>query len=95
MTKFNVKMRGFDEFARAILGRPLHVRVKSEPKINWPERTEDMRRSGYVWAQSADGQFFMICDTCGGNCGQCGQSKTQGAPSMNMLIQKLHNQGVS
>jgi len=32
-----------------------------------------------------------VCDTCGGNCGQCGTSIGMGVPpSMDMLIRSLH-----
>lgn len=38
-----------------------------------------------------DNHWVEICDTCGGNCGQCGWSIGRGVPaSMDNLIQSLH-----
>lgn len=59
--------------------------------IPWPPITEDMKRRHFTWAQTLDGEFIMVCDFCGGNCGQCGNTDTLGnIPfSMDRMIEGL------
>jgi len=66
--------------------------IERERERTKPELTEKMRFNGFhwVWVTYADGTagWHEACDTCGGNCGQCGTSLGMGLPaSMDHLIQ--------
>jgi hypothetical protein len=50
------------------------------PTIIAPERTDQMRGDGFVWQQIGE-TWYPVCDTCGGNCGQCGTSLGMGIPA--------------
>lgn len=53
-----------------------------------PLVTEEMRLQGITWAKADDG-WREVCDTCGGNCGQCGMTSRLGtgvAPSLDRII---------
>lgn len=54
-----------------------------------PPRTIEMVQRGTVWAKAADG-WREVCDTCGGNCGQCGMTERLGNPgfSLDRIIKK-------
>lgn len=55
-----------------------------------PPRTCQMEMRGTVWARTVDGGWREICDTCGGNCGQCGMTERLGNPgfSLDRIINK-------
>jgi len=47
-------------------------------------------REGFRW-RKIEGEWVEVCDTCGGNCGQCGTSIGMGVPpSMDALVESLH-----
>ena len=59
-----------------------------------PERTLRMREMGFSWGKLPDGTWIEKCDTCGGNCGQCGTSlgmDPRNQPSMDRLVQAVTN----
>jgi len=40
-----------------------------------------------IWSED---QWLQVCNTCGGNCGQCGTSRNMGmSPSMDVTILRL------
>jgi len=55
-----------------------------------PAVTDDMRRKGLKWAQ-IDDCWHIVCATCGGNCGQCGNTgRVADVPAdMNHLIKEI------
>ncbi len=51
-----------------------------------PELTEQMKSLGFRW-QKIEGVWREMCNTCGGNCGQCGTSLGAGtAPSLSSVV---------
>jgi hypothetical protein len=62
-------------------------RWKSEP---WPALTDDMIDRGLCW-RKIDGEFYEVCEFCGGNCGQCGLTARIGniPASMQAMVDNL------
>lgn len=48
-----------------------------------PELTELMRMKGLVWRR-IPGRWILVCDFCGGNCGQCCLTDTVGNVGFDM-----------
>lgn len=59
--------------------------VRRERERTKPPLTDKMRGAGFhwVWVTYTDGTagWHEACDTCGGNCGQCGTSLGRGLPA--------------
>lgn len=49
-----------------------------------PSRTERMKQSGLIWTKNVEGKWIMVCDFCGGNCGQCGLTSIVGNVGFSM-----------
>lgn len=47
------------------------IAEERDSKPRRPLLTTEMRQAGLIWGRSGD-QWIEVCDTCGGNCGQCG-----------------------
>jgi hypothetical protein len=52
----------------------------TSPCLIAPPRTFEMKQRGTTWARTVDGGWREVCDTCGGNCGQCGMTERLGNP---------------
>jgi hypothetical protein len=48
-----------------------------------PEITPKMKMNGLVWAR-IPGRWIPVCDFCGGNCGQCGNTEIVGNVGFSM-----------
>jgi len=56
-----------------------------------PPLTERMQALGFHWRRIGN-DWVEACNTCGGNCGQCGTSLGMGVPaSMDCLIDSLES----
>ena len=81
----------------ALLSR-LHAKGRSAlPEIVAPPVTERMRLQGNIWRR-IESEWFEVCGTCGGNCGQCGTSVAMGIPaSLDTIIYTtgMHNGNVA
>jgi hypothetical protein len=55
-----------------------------------PPITHEMKMRGTSWARTVGGGWREVCDTCGGNCGQCGMTERLGNPgfSLDRIIAK-------
>jgi len=54
-----------------------------------PPETLEMKQRGLTWGK-LNGEWIQVCDTCGGNCGQCGSSVAMGIPpQMDRLIKHI------
>jgi hypothetical protein len=50
----------------------------TSPCLVAPPRSIEMVNRGTVWGRTVDGGWREVCDTCGGNCGQCGMTERLG-----------------
>jgi hypothetical protein len=67
-----------------------HFTPDTSPCRIAPPRTFEMKMRGTIWAQTVEGGWREVCDTCGGNCGQCGMTERLGNPgfSLDRIIAK-------
>jgi hypothetical protein len=49
-----------------------------------PPVTHEMKMRGTSWARTVAGTWREVCDTCGGNCGQCGMTERLGNPGFSL-----------
>jgi len=59
-----------------------------------PYQTTQMKDKGVDWKSYA-GKWYMVCDYCGGNCGQCGLTGYVDAipADMQLMINDMHQRG--
>jgi hypothetical protein len=50
-----------------------------------PPLTIEMKQRGTVWGRTVDGGWREVCDTCGGNCGQCGMTERLGNMPVDLM----------
>jgi hypothetical protein len=61
------------------------IQEPPKQKLVLPPITQYMKERGLVWAHiKGTNDFIMVCDFCGGNCGQCGNTDLIGNVSFDM-----------
>jgi hypothetical protein len=68
----------------------------ASPQTTFPPITPWMKDKGLTWAKVKDkNDFVMVCDFCGGNCGQCGMTSIIGNVPFDMqfMVDNLMRQG--
>jgi hypothetical protein len=99
----NIGLRALAWYADKRYGAAFTEDALGEPILDTsvaPPRTHEMKMRGTVWALMRTGypdddgvpdvQWREVCDTCGGNCGQCGMTERLGNPgfSLDRIIEK-------